>query len=610
MESVRPRPSESLLSSYGTLGLALTSLVLWFDAVHQAVFLHMGSLGLISILPWTYFAGLGCLVIGLVTELLRTQMRSDRLVVLILILIVFLFGTACAIEPTASLSDSWIHAGFIQYILEHGAVLNGFDARFSWPGGFSLGALLIAFTGQADALGFLRWFPLFIEFAYLAPLLVIARYSGIGRRAGWLGVALFFASNWIYQDYFSPQALNYLFFLVVIGAVFACLQPRRRVRYPRFLDDLLGRLEKVRSRFLHFRSADYETSTVWNANVTLAVLGVVSMITFASATSHQLTPYALILALAACFVTRRLARPEIVVVASLFAVGWLSLGATDFWVGHLSSIFGSVGQLGSTLGSNVTNRVTGSTVHQFVVDGRILLTLALYSLAGIGVLRRRPSTRTLEALVAVPFVLVAVQDYGGEGLLRVVLFGLPFTTLLAASAILPNPVVQPRTTKSRPGRGRSGRLTRRSILVIVLFGFAFVTTLVRGGNDAYQTFTPQEVAAANFAYAQAHDGQSIGVVTYFAPLGQRDVGTVRISAVSGGTNTPQVPAIETTLERQSPSYILLSRAQEAWGEIVAGYAKGWEDRVQRYLLQHGYLVDRRWSTATVLVRRSQPVVGH
>lgn len=607
---MQSKPAEGLLTSYGSMSLAASSLVLWFTAVHQALFLHMGSLGLISILPWTFFAGLACVVIGLASEMLRNQLRIERLIVLISLLIVFLFGTACAIEPTASLSDSWIHAGFIQYIVQHGTVLNGYDARFSWPGSFSLGALLVAFTGQANALGFLRWFPLFIEFTYLAPVLVIARYSGVGRRTGWLGIALFFASNWIYQDYFSPQALNYLFFLVVIGAVFACLQPRRKVRYPQLIEKLFRRVDRIRSRFTHARSSDYEMSTVWNANVTLAVLGVISVITFASAISHQLTPYALILALAACFLTRRLARPEIIVVASLFAVGWLSLGATDFWVGHLSLIFGSVGQLGSTLGSNVTNRVTGSTVHQFVVDGRIILTLALYTLAGFGALRRHPSTRTLEALAAVPFVLVAAQDYGGEGLLRVVFFGLPFTTLLAASTILPNPMVHPKSATPGRMRGRFERLTRRSVLVTVLFGFAFVTTFVRGGNDSYQTFTTGEVAAANFAYAHARTGQSIAVVTYFVPLGQRDVGTVKITAVSGGSNTPSVSTIEKSLVRESSAYVLLSRAQEAWGEIVAGYAKGWESQVEHYLVQHGYILDRRWSTATVLNRRSQPVAGH
>ena len=82
-------------------------------------------------------------------------------------------------------------------------------------------------TGLPGAVGFLRWAPLVFELLYLPPVLVIARFSGAGVRAGWLGVLLFYATNWIDQDYFSPQALNYLFYLVILATVLACWQPSR-----------------------------------------------------------------------------------------------------------------------------------------------------------------------------------------------------------------------------------------------------------------------------------------------------------------------------------------------------------------------------------------------
>ena len=50
---------------------------------------------------------------------------------------------------------------------------------------------------------------------------------------------------------------------------------------------------------------------------------------------------------------RRLGRPELVLIAVLLAVGWLSLGASNYWIGHLSDIFGSVGHVSNTFGSNV-----------------------------------------------------------------------------------------------------------------------------------------------------------------------------------------------------------------------------------------------------------------
>src|ERR1019366_5034179 len=162
--------------------------------------------------------------------------------------------------------------------------------------------------------------------------------------------------------------------------------------------------------------------------------------------------------------------------AAVLAVGWLSLGASGVWVGHLSDIVGSVGKIGSTFGSNVTSRVTGSASHRLVVDLRILLTAALFGLAVIGSLRRATETRTLEFLVGSPFLLLAFQNYGGEVLIRVVLFGLPFTSLLAASAILPN-----RSGAVAPLIPRVRRRLRAPAVLgltvaVTLFGFALLTT--------------------------------------------------------------------------------------------------------------------------------------
>ena len=46
-----------------------------------------------------------------------------RVLLLVLGIIVVLFGTASAVEPTARLTDSWVHAGFVQYVSQHGRLL-------------------------------------------------------------------------------------------------------------------------------------------------------------------------------------------------------------------------------------------------------------------------------------------------------------------------------------------------------------------------------------------------------------------------------------------------------------------------------------------------------
>jgi len=342
--------------------------------------------------------------------------------------------------------------------------------------------------------------------------------------------------------------------------------------------------------------------TTWSTTSTMGVLLLVSVICLASAISHQLTPYAIVLALAGCLITRRLGRPELIILAGILAVGWLSLGASNFWVGHLSTIFGSVGAVVSTVGSNVTSRVTGNASHLLVVRLRILITAVLYLLACVGFLRRRTNSRLLEVLVGVPFLLVLAQNYGGEGLLRVVLFGLPFTSLLAASAILPgnSGTIRPLVPAIDFTRfGRMARVALALVMLIVLLGFAVATVVVRGGNDAYEGYSKGELDAMNYVYRHAVTGQTIGIVSSYVPYGQAKILSVPVFEASGG-ETPTVKQIEANFVAAHPQWIVLSQSQEAWGELIGGYPAGWEANVEVVMIQKGYTIVKNWRTATVL----------
>jgi hypothetical protein len=605
VSSTTPRDSGDLLRVvWGNVAVALgvVAIVLWFVAVREAHFLNMDAYGLVSVLGWPYFAGLLLVATGFIIELFRTPLRSLRLIFLIALLALFIFGTACAVEPVASLTSSWVHAGFIQYIVQHGRPLNGYDARFSWPGGFSMAAVLVAFAGQANAIGFLRWFPLLIELSYLAPLLVIARFSGVSRRAGWLGIALYYSTNWIYQDYFSPQALNYLFFLVVVATVFACWQPRPFDHIGADIGGWMRRVKESRGLLTLSRLEGRDATSTWTSEVTIWVLGLIGLIMMASSMSHQLTPYVLILALSACLLTRRLGRPELILLIIVLAVGWLSLGASNYWVGHLNDIFGSVFQVSSTIGSNVTGRLTGGVSHVLIVETRIILTGGLLLLAGIGFLRRSADSRALEALAGAPFLVLLAQSYGGEGLQRVVLFGLPFTALLAASALLP---LQGGAIKALFPSSRFGRFehvverTMRVGAFLVVLAFAFATTIVRGGNDAYEAFSKGELAAVNLAYDHARGGQTIESVNGYLPIGQRGVGTVIITSAVGESDLTARQISKSMLHHHA-NLIILSRSQQQYGVQVSGLPLDWEVTLESTLVNHHYKIIGQWPTATVL----------
>ncbi|NNN00653.1 MAG: hypothetical protein HKL86_02325 [Acidimicrobiaceae bacterium] len=633
--------------------LLLLGIALWLTTTIRADFVKMGQYGLVSIVGWTYFVGLSMVVVGFSLELFRTPMRSKFLLAFVIVFVIYIYGTASAIEPVASLGDSWIHAGFVQYIFQHGSALNNYDARFSWPGGFSMAALLVSFAGQQNALFMLRWFPLFIELMYLAPLLVIGRSSGVGRRTAWLGTILFFASNWIYQDYFSPQALANLFLLVVLATVLSSWRPRSLKRIPQnaqlsqavkerddtpsflarigghdtfpvwrafeadglvsatwerrqasrlrtFRDGVLERLRQTRTIMTIGRLEGHDTLDIRKSNQVLGLMALLTTISLALAMSHQLTPYALVVMLLGALLTRKLGRPELIFIVALFAIAWLSLGASNFWVGHLSMIFGSVGQIGSTVGSNVTGRIVGSQSHRIIVNLRILITLVIYLLAGIGVLRRSTDSRVLEVLTGAPILLLAAQSYGGEGLMRVVLYGLPFAAILAASSIVPLRFGDIKAAVPIFPNLKHQRVILTSCVATVLLLIAVLTTIVRGGNDSYESFSTGEVAAVNYVYQHARNGQSVSSIVSYLPSGQRDVGLIAIGSISATGDSPPLSYFVTQFVRLRPTWIILSRAQEAWGEILVGYPKGWINQVQQGLLGKGYVIAAHWSTAAVL----------
>jgi hypothetical protein len=587
------------------LVLGLSALVLWIVAVKEANLNAMTPDGLVSILGWPFFAGLVLIVSALALEITRLGTRSRNLILLIVIFVLFIYGTACAIEPEAGLQAGFVHAGFILYILQHGHALNDYDARFSWPGAFSLGAVLVSFAGLHNALAFLRWFPLLIELSYMAPLIVIARCSGVGKRAAWLGIVFYYASNWIYQDYFSPQALNILFYLVIIATVMACWQPAT-LKYPAVRNLVVRAINSVRGLFTRSRWVGLDTTTDWPHTHVFAIVLMLSLISLASALSHQLTPYALLLALLALLLTRQLARPELIVVVFLFAVGWLSLGASNYWLGHLSVIFGGIGQVSGTVTANVSSRVVGSATHIFIVDARILEVLALYSLGAIGVLRRRPTSRALEALAAAPLILPFVQSYGGEGLLRAVLFGLPFISLLAASAILPNRVGPIRAIVPWLPFRRAGRKTLALLVMCAVLILALATVFVRGGNDSYESWTAGEFAAVDYMYNHITPGQTVGLPDSYLPYGYRDVDLIHVYIPESNKRSRWPLAFA----KNDATWVILSQSEASWGVNVAGYPAKWESNLERSLIAEGYRVFKTWPTATILRAQKSVLVGH
>ena len=57
------------------------------------------------------------------------------------------------------------------------------------------------------------WAPLLFNLCYAPLVFSLARTMTEDKRVPWIATWLFFSVSWVGQDYFSPQGVNFIFFL-------------------------------------------------------------------------------------------------------------------------------------------------------------------------------------------------------------------------------------------------------------------------------------------------------------------------------------------------------------------------------------------------------------
>ena len=82
-----------------------------------------------------------------------------------------------------------------------------------------LSAFLTQITGLDSGLDLIGWAPVAFNLLYLPPLLLVFRAASKDWRVVWLAAWIFYITNWIGQDYYSPQAFAYFLYLVILGVL-------------------------------------------------------------------------------------------------------------------------------------------------------------------------------------------------------------------------------------------------------------------------------------------------------------------------------------------------------------------------------------------------------
>ena len=92
------------------------SLGLWALGISQTNPRGLGTYGLLNVLPVTYYAGIGLLVISATVELARKSVSRFRMSVHASMLVVMLYGTAPLVYSQGRYSWLYKHIGIVQYV--------------------------------------------------------------------------------------------------------------------------------------------------------------------------------------------------------------------------------------------------------------------------------------------------------------------------------------------------------------------------------------------------------------------------------------------------------------------------------------------------------------
>lgn len=573
---------------------------LWAASLRSFDMGRINDLGLISLAPPPMLFGIALIALAFVLTVRLSSPSSGLTALSLLLLLVAVHGLPAFVEEAPRGAVAYLHAGFTDEIARTGRLLPEVDARFSWPVFFSLGALVTSIADVGSAIEFQRWAALASNLVYAVPLFVIFRSLSSDRRLIFTAIFMFLATNWIGQDYYSPQGFNYLLYLTVLAILLRWFHlrelPRRLARI-----GFIARRSSSDAAVLE-REAGQGNAIQSLVPVTpgqrTALVAIVVLIMVVSVASHQLTPFALLAAIVSLTLLRRLSLGGLPVLLAVLIGIWISYMTVTFLAGNLPGLLKAIGDAGQSASQNVTSRLVGSEGHLLVVRFRLVMTLALWILAVAGAVRRfRAGHLDVEAiaLAVIPFGLLLLQAYGGEMLLRVYLFALPFMAFLAAGLFFPS-AERPLT--------RSG--TRALALTATLLAVALMVT--KHGNERADYVSADELSTVNRMYATAPAGSTIGMVNGASPVGFRRFEQFDYVFVDEAFLKGDVDGVVATLNPgDGCAFLLLSRTQMATAEMYAGVSEeDWDHDVERLLASGRVSIRYESRDATILALRPQP----
>jgi hypothetical protein len=555
-EMAEEEKKNSLIMNVVLFLLPIVSFCMWFFSLQGINVRLTNNLGLISVFPPTLIAALAIISISFCLTLRQPKVRYPHLILHFALLIFMLYGVSNLIEEMPRFAIVYRHAGYTEFIMRTGTSDPNLDAYFSWPGFFSLSAFLTKIAGYTDILPYAQWAPVYYNVFYFGPLYLFFTSFTNNRRVAWLGLWLFYLTNWIGQDYYSPQGLNFFLYMTVIVILVRWFKadPETKVRP---LGPRLRKLPFAVPFYDWLRSPDPLLAPS-NKNQRIALLACFIIVFAFIVFSHQLTPFFVIFSIGALIIARRTRHWWLLPLTIIMTAAWVLIMARVFLAGHQSMVFSGLNLL-SSFTENVSSRVAGDPQHTFIARIRIVMSMVIWGSAFIaGVIRYRKGYRdvTVVLLALTPFPLFIVQPYGGEMLLRSYLFSLPSMLFLISSFFYSVKFMR---------KGYVRVAIHIALCMVLLGGFLYT----RYGNESMDYMTKGEVDGVRAMYNMAPDKSLFLAPWMGLPWQYKDYEKYTTTAFSDDPNmiddirTMNIPAVTTYIMSQhaTKTYIIFTRSE-------------------------------------------------
>jgi hypothetical protein len=568
-------PEPSSTGTRSTALLWLLTLGLWAVSLPRIETAAIGRFGLLSAFPVTMYLAFVTIAIATVRAIQHRE-RATVLAAHVALFLVMMHGTPALLYDTLRYSWAWKHLGVVDYLARHHEVdpsLRNVEIYQSWPGFFTFATTWLSGSGLRSWTGAAQWSPLFWQALNALAVYALMESFERDRRVVWYGVWFFVLGNWIGQDYFAPQAMAYFLYLVVVVVVVRWLV--RRPPMPRALTRLVRASSSARRASVH---ADSKRR---HAEARAAVL-VIVLCVGAVASSHPLTPFALVAALVLLAAARVLTVRELPLVAAGITVLWLMTGARSFVGDNLGDFVSDVGNLGGSVDQSLSKATNATDAQQLVSTvGRIGIVVLILT-AVVAFLRHVRSGRwyAIPALLAVaPVAILFGSSYGGEAGFRVYLFALPFLAFFAATVCVP---ARGERTQWEPilAFGLSG-------LLLLAFAFGYF------GKEQWTHFETGEVRAAEIMYDLARPGTLVVQGTSDYPIGFAKLEAITYLDLSREPAPSSQRVIDDPVgrltrwlsdPRYTKTFVIITDAQKAQTAALGLLPVGALDRIERALL--------------------------